>query len=247
MSIRPTPWSPAIVSSACDELDERHRDAVDRDRHARSNSISTYAGSPGSTRRAASSAKMSPAAPASGSSSTPHSIERPHRFASVLYGLSARRARRCRGRARTAISSRGHAPVARRREDLQRRIERAERQVEPHLVVALAVQPCATRRRPPSRRFPRASGRSAGVPAPARADSAPRRARRPAAPAGCSRARTRRARRARARAPRRRRARARAPASSSLPWPRSSVTATTSAPSFSASHGMATDVSSPPE
>ena len=100
----------------------------------------------------------------------------------------------------------------------------------PQLVVRLAVAAVRDRRRPfHPRDVDELAARSAAGRARSPADSDPRRARRPAAPAGCSRARTRRGRRARARASRRPPARARARRVNSRPCPRSSVTAMTSA------------------
>ena len=110
--------------------------------------------------------------------------------------------------------------------------------------------PCSRAQWPwhsPSARSRPASWQSAAGRGRSRADSAPHRAHRPAAPAGCSRVQTPRARRARDTRT--------APVAiarsriwlSSRPCPRSSVTAMTSALYCSLSQGMATDVSSPPE
>ena len=141
-----------------------------------------------------------------------------------------------------------HAPDARRRDDLDRRDRaRGRRDVEAHLVVRLAVAAVRDAVAPSIRAISTSCGRSAAARARSPAGSDPRRARRPGAPAGCSRARTPRARRSRARAPRRRASARSRTSASSRPCPRSSVTAMTSAPYFSASQAIATEVSSPPE
>jgi hypothetical protein len=76
-----------------------------------------------------------------GSSSTPHSIARPHRLSSIEYGLSLVVGT---GMPRSAsayvhlLLARLEFPLTDRREDFDIGIERCDADLEPHLVVALA-------------------------------------------------------------------------------------------------------------
>ena len=114
-----------------------------------------------------------------GSSSTPASIERPHRLASTEYGFSTVRRPARRWLCAKAIASGRESGLSRSgRERLQRRIERAHGQLDAHLIVALAgaavrdgVGAVAVRRFDEERR------RSAGARARPRADRRLRRAR----------------------------------------------------------------------
>ena len=139
MSIRPTPCAPAMVPRLAIRSMQRHRDAVDERRHAaleRDLDVRRLVGALGGRLRQGVDllGRLDPRiledSALDGSA--------PQVRVGAVRALDGRRhGNAALPRVLDLLGPR-HAPVARRRDDLQPRVERAGGHVEPHLIVALA-------------------------------------------------------------------------------------------------------------